>query len=130
MMLKRLIVLAGVVAAVTAFAGSRSFGQERLVVSIVAERFSFTPSQIRVPVGTTVELRVRSEDTMHGFRIVGHEVDVAVPKRRQGEAVVSFDAATVGRYRFECSRLCGAGHNFMRGEIVVFDPADGETDDD
>jgi cytochrome c oxidase subunit 2 len=90
-------------------------------VEIVAERFIFTPSEIRVPVGTTLELRVRSDDTMHGFRIVGANVNVAVPKRRQGEAVVLFDATEVGRYRFECSRLCGAGHNFMRGEIVVVD---------
>ena len=30
-----------------------------------------------------------------------------------------FEAREVGRYEFECSRLCGAGHNFMRGAIVV-----------
>ncbi len=118
-MLGALILTAG------GLSGSRSFGQERIVVSVVAERFTFTPSEIRVPAGSMLELRVRSEDTMHGFRIVGHEVNVAVPKRRQGEAVVLFDAATAGRYRFECSRLCGAGHNFMQGAIVVVDAADG-----
>ena len=123
-MLKQLLVVVGVAVAGAGFSGSRSFGQERLVVSVVAERFSFTPSEIRVPVGTTLELRVRSEDTMHGFRIVGHRVNIAVPKRRQGEAVVMFDATKVGRYRFECSRLCGAGHNFMRGEIVVVTETD------
>ena len=94
-------------------------------MSVVAERFTFTPSEIRVPVGTVLELRLRSNDTMHGFRIVGHGVNVAVPKRRQGEVVVEFDATTVGRYRFECSRLCGAGHNFMRGEIIVVESVDG-----
>ena len=92
------------------------------MVPVLAERFSFTPSEIRVPVGVTLELRVRSDDTMHGFRIAGHGVSVAVPKRRQGEAVVEFDARQAGRYRFECSRLCGAGHQFMHGEIVVVDP--------
>ena len=103
-------------------AGARSFGQERVVVPVLAERFSFTPSEIRVPAGVTLELRIRSDDTMHGFRIGSHGVDVAVPKRRQGEAVVEFDARTVGRYPFECSRLCGAGHPFMGGEIVVVEP--------
>ena len=102
--------------------GARSFGQERVVVPVLAERFSFTPSEIRVPAGVTLELRIRSDDTMHGFRIGSHGVDVAVPKRRQGEAVVEFDARTVGRYPFECSRLCGAGHPFMGGEIVVVEP--------
>tara|TARA_B100001123_G_scaffold229007_1_gene257661 strand:+ start:12385 stop:12777 length:393 start_codon:yes stop_codon:yes gene_type:complete len=93
--------------------------QERQVVEIVAERFSFTPSEIRVPVGTALELRIRSHDTMHGFRIVGRNVNITVPKRRQGEVVVLFEASEAGRFRFECSRLCGAGHNLMQGEIVV-----------
>ncbi len=116
----RLTVLAMVLFVNAGISGSAPAGaQERMVVSVLAERFTFTPSEIRVPVGTTLELRVHSADTMHGFRIVGHSVNVAVPKRRQGEAVVVFDATTVGRYRFECSRLCGAGHNFMRGEIIV-----------
>ena len=96
---------------------------ERRVVRILAERFSFTPSEIRVPRGVLLELRIRSDDTMHGFRIVGRNVNLLVPKRRQGEAVVVFDAAEAGRYEFECSRLCGAGHNFMRGAIVVEGPA-------
>ena len=111
--------------ALLGFTGSRSFGQERQVVSILAERFTFSPSEIRVPAGVTLELRVRSNDTLHGFRIVGEGVNIAVPKRRQGEAVVFFDAAEPGRYRFECSRLCGAGHNFMQGEIVVVEPVAG-----
>ena len=111
--------------ALLGLSGSRSFGQERQVVSILAERFTFSPSEIRVPAGVTLELRVRSNDTMHGFRIVGKGVNIAVPKRRQGEAAVLFDAVRPGRYRFECSRLCGAGHNFMQGEIVVVEPVAG-----
>ena len=110
----------GFVILILAFSSPASV-QERQVVRIVAERFSFTPSQITVPIGTTVELRVRSEDTSHGFRIVGGDVNVVVPKRRQGEAVVVFEATEVGRYRFECSILCGAGHNFMHGAIIVVD---------
>ncbi|MCY4120552.1 MAG: cupredoxin domain-containing protein [Acidobacteria bacterium] len=98
---------------------------ERRIVRMLAERFSFTPSEIRVARGTTLELRIRSDDTMHGFRIVGRNVNLMVPKRRQGEAVVVFEATEVGRYEFECSRLCGAGHNFMRGAIVVEDAAEG-----
>ena len=119
-------VLIGALLLGAAVAAARSAGQERVVVPVLAERFSFTPSEIRVPVGVTLELRVRSDDTMHGFRIAGHGVNVAVPKRRLGEAVVEFDARTAGRYRFECSRLCGAGHQFMHGEIVVVDAEAGD----
>ena len=59
---------------------------DRRVVRMLAERFSFTPSEIRVARGTALELRIRSDDTMHGFRIVGRNVNLLVPKRRQGEA--------------------------------------------
>jgi len=90
-------------------------------VAIVAERFRFTPSEVRVPLGTSLRLRIRSDDTMHGFRIIGKGVNILIPKRRQGEVVVHFEATEAGRFEFECSRLCGAGHNFMRGAIVVLD---------
>ena len=119
---RSLVLLFGVALAGAGLAASRALEPRRLVVPVVAERFSFTPSEIRVPAGVPVELRIRSADTMHGFRIAGRRVNVAVPKRRQGEAVVRLEALAPGRYRFECSRLCGAGHHFMRGEIVVVEP--------
>jgi len=88
-------------------------------VEIRVERFSFTPSQIRIAAGTTVELRIRSEDTNHGFRVIGSDIDIVVPKRGRGTATVRFRAERPGEYVFECSKLCGAGHSFMRGTIVV-----------
>ena len=36
----------------------------------------FTPSEIQVKAGTTLEIRLRSDDTAHGFRIVGTDVDI------------------------------------------------------
>ena len=37
-------------------------------------------------------------------------------------AFIEFTGTTPGRYTFECSRLCGAGHNFMRGVLIVRPP--------
>jgi heme/copper-type cytochrome/quinol oxidase subunit 2 len=88
------------------------------VIEITAERFEFWPSEITIADGEEVELRIRSYDTMHGFRIVGAGTNVMVPKRGKGAAVARF-TARAGRYTFECSRLCGAGHNFMRGVLIV-----------
>jgi cytochrome c oxidase subunit 2 len=92
--------------------------QQAQIVEISAERFSFYPSEIKVKAGTRLEIRLTSEDTMHGFRIVGTDVDVELPKRGRGVAMVMFQPAA-GRYTFECSRLCGAGHSFMRGVIIA-----------
>lgn len=88
------------------------------VVNITAERFSFTPSEIRVTAGTRLEIRLRSDDTAHGFRIIGTDIDIELPKRGRGVATVTFEPKA-GRYTFECSKLCGAGHSFMRGVIIA-----------
>jgi cytochrome c oxidase subunit 2 len=92
--------------------------EEPQVIEIAAERFSFYPSRIEVRAGTLLEFRLTSEDTAHGFHIVDTDVDVEIPKRARGTVAVRFRPEP-GRYTFECSRVCGAGHAFMRGELVV-----------
>lgn len=100
----------------------------RRVVEITAERFEFWPSEIEVDPGEEIEIRITSEDTIHGFRILGTDTNLSVPKRGKGRAVGIFKAGQPGRYTFECSRMCGAGHHFMRGDIVVRErPATGAT---
>ena len=101
-------------------AGSQT---QRRVVRVSAERFAFTPSRIVVDAGEEIELRVSSDDTAHGFRIAGTSVNVVIPKRGRGEMSVTFRAPEPGRYVFECTRMCGAGHHFMRGELLVRDPS-------
>jgi len=89
------------------------------VIEIAAERFSFTPSEFRVKSDAPVEIRLRSDDTDHGFRILGTDIKVIIPKRGKGVATVTFQPPKPGRYVFECSKLCGAGHAFMRGTLIA-----------
>ena len=89
------------------------------VIHVSAERFSFTPSEIRIQAGEEVELRIQSEDTSHGFRLIGTNVSAVVPKRGKGEVSVRVRQDQPGRMTFECTRVCGAGHNFMRGVLIV-----------
>ena len=110
--------LGGVLLAVS-LAAAQASSQDRRVVRILAERFTFTPSQITVKRGTIVEFRLRSDDTNHGFHIVGSNASVIVPKRGRGDATLIFEADAAGQYTFECSKMCGAGHSFMRGSITV-----------
>jgi cytochrome c oxidase subunit 2 len=117
-----LVALTGVVAtegrALPAVALAEAGAQNARVIEIAAERFSFTPSEIRVKAGERLEIRLESDDTAHGFHIVGTDVDIELPKRGRGAATVSFQPKA-GRYTFECSRVCGAGHEFMRGVIIA-----------
>ena len=110
--------VAGVCGAAAATAAGRRQDKAR-VVEITVERFAFSPSEFRVKAGEPVEIRLRSEDTDHGFRILGTDVNVTIPKRGRGVATVTFTAPKPGRYVFECSRLCGAGHSFMRGAVIA-----------
>jgi cytochrome c oxidase subunit II len=89
------------------------------VISISAERFAFSPSRIKLKQGSVVEFVITSEDTDHGFKIPGAGIDAAIPQQGKGELRIRFVAREKGRFPFECSRACGAGHNLMRGLIVV-----------
>jgi len=89
------------------------------VVAISAERFAFSPSKIRLKQGMVVEFVITSEDTDHGFRISAANIDAAIPQQGKGELRIRFVARDKGVFPFECSRACGAGHNLMRGTIVV-----------
>jgi cytochrome c oxidase subunit II len=88
-------------------------------VTVVAERFNFTPSKIKVQQGTRLEITLTSDDTFHGFRIPSANINQIIPARGRGSVKVIFDAKEKGSYPFECSRPCGAGHTMMRGVIIV-----------
>jgi cytochrome c oxidase subunit 2 len=115
--LMRGLAITGVILLCAFAAPARS--QSRRVVEITAERFTFTPSEISVDADEEVELRLKSDDTVHGFRIAGTTVNLAIPKRGRKEVSTTIRLSEPGRYNFECSRMCGAGHNFMRGVLIV-----------
>ena len=94
-------------------------GRKVQKVRVVAERFNFTPSQIKVKQGTLLEITLSSDDTFHGFRIPSANINQIIPARGRGSVKVMFDAKEKGSYPFECSRPCGAGHTMMRGVIIV-----------
>ncbi len=98
---------------------TKSQNSNHKIIKVSVERFAFTPSEITVEKGTVIEFHLTSEDTDHGFRIIGTNVDVSIPKRRRGETVVTYTADTVGRFIIECSRPCGAGHTAMRAMLIV-----------
>ena len=113
------LLVAAIVVGTSAWPSKAAAAQDVQVIEIVAERFRFTPSQIEVEAGTRLAIQLRSEDTIYGFHLAGTDIDLEIPSRG-GEATVMFQPEA-GRYTFECSRLCGAGHPFMRGVIVATD---------
>ena len=105
-----------------ALSGTAARSQSPRVVQVSAERFAFTPSRIVVDAGEEIELHLTSDDTAHGFRIARTNINLTIPKRGRKEAIATIRLTEPGRYEFECSRMCGAGHHFMRGELIVRAP--------
>ena len=114
-----LLALTGILAGSIRTSTGAARKQSAEVIDIQVERFSFTPSEFRVKAGTPVEIRLRSDDTDHGFRILGTDINITIPKRGKGVATVTFVPPGAGTYVFECSKLCGAGHGFMRGTLIA-----------
>ena len=99
--------------------GGQASAQAPRIIRVTAERFAYSPSEIVVDKGTTIEFHLTSDDTDHGFRIVGTDVNAEIPKRRRGETIVKYVADTEGTFVIECSRPCGAGHTAMRATLIV-----------
>jgi cytochrome c oxidase subunit 2 len=94
-------------------------------IKITARRFEFEPKLITVQKGKPVRLLITSTDVQHGFAIEALGVN---KKLKPNEVtVIEFTPNRVGRFPFECSVMCGSGHDEMTGELVVTDEQAGAT---
>jgi cytochrome c oxidase subunit 2 len=78
-------------------------------------------SELVLPVGREVDLRLRSLDVIHGFFIPAMRLKQnAVP----GLVLhVHFTPIAVGIYPILCSQVCGSGHARMQAELRVVSPS-------
>jgi heme/copper-type cytochrome/quinol oxidase subunit 2 len=92
-------------------------GAEPRAIRIVAKRFSYTPSEIRLKKGEAVVLELVSEDRVHGFKLPAFAIRTDI---RPGEvARIPLTPDKVGTFVFACDVFCGDGHDDMTGTVVV-----------
>ena len=91
-----------------------------LTVSMRAEMYVFRPEVIRVPAGKPVTFRLTSADVLHGFQIVGTNVNVTVSPGYVSETRLTFPRA--GEYLVVCNEYCGLAHHLMQGKVIVEEP--------
>jgi cytochrome c oxidase subunit II len=84
---------------------------------VIAHIFSFDPTTIKVPVGSTVTFYATSPDVVHGFFIPDTAVNMMVIPGWVSEDTHTFRKA--GTYLLLCNEYCGAGHHYMYGTIEV-----------
>jgi cytochrome c oxidase subunit 2 len=97
--------------------GVATLADGAVTVSLVAEFYVFRPSVVRVPAGVPVTFRITSPDVLHGFQIVGTNVNLTVSPGYVSQAVATFE--TPGEYLVVCNEYCGLAHHLMQGTVVV-----------
>jgi cytochrome c oxidase subunit II len=87
------------------------------VVVMVGQIWSFTPNEIRVPVGSTVTFVATSRDVIHGLFIPGANVNVMLLPGQVSRVTARFDR--VGEFFTACHEYCGIAHHTMGGKVIV-----------
>ena len=102
-----------------AILGRRAIAQpaEPQVVKVVAQRFHYTPGEIRVKAGRPVVLEFTSLDFVHGFSMPDLNVRADLPPGVVTR--VRLTAQKPGVYEFLCDNFCGDGHEEMHGRMIV-----------
>jgi len=76
---------------------------------------------LHVPVGRPVKLLMTSRDVIHSFYVPAFRAKRDVLPGRYTE--YWFQATAPGHYDIFCAEYCGAGHSYMRGQVIALPPA-------
>ncbi len=90
---------------------------EEYRVYMVARMWTFLPNEIVIPVGAKVTFYITSPDAVHGFQVVGTNVQTMVMPGYISVVSAKFEKA--GAYLIICNEYCGQGHHLMKAKLVV-----------
>jgi heme/copper-type cytochrome/quinol oxidase subunit 2 len=86
-------------------------------IKLYVQEWKWTPSEIRVPLGTKVRIEAFSYDSSRRFDLKAYKLKVALP---QDEPVTfEFVADKAGKFRWKCGRPCGNGCAKLTGTLIV-----------
>jgi len=101
--------------------GLIQLGENHYKAVMTAFVFGFDPPNMEIPVGSTVDFEVTTPDVVHGFSIVGTNVNFMVVPGEVSHVRYTFDKP--GEYLVICNEYCGIGHEYMKTTIVVKEAA-------
>jgi cytochrome c oxidase subunit II len=97
--------------------GVRKIADKEYEVVMTLQIFSFNPTTIEVPKGSTVHFTLTSKDVVHGFQVAGTNINAMVVPGHIQKITQKFDEP--GEYLVLCNEYCGAGHQAMSTTITV-----------
>ncbi len=86
-------------------------------VEILAQKFDFTPDEIKVKKGVPVDLELTTLDRLHGFNVPGLGLRAEIVPGQTTH--VKFTPDKAGRFLFHSDIFCGEGHEDMDAAIIV-----------
>lgn len=95
-------------------------------VRIVAYHPTYAPTTVTVPVDSTITFYLTSGDVIHGFDMVGTNVNAMVIPGQVTSFTVEFDET--GEYDFICNEYCGPQHHIMEGAVEVVSQEEWNSD--
>jgi plastocyanin len=116
-----ILIIAGLFAAIMV---GRRPAQAVEIHALMPEKGGWLPDDLSAEAGVPLNLRLTSDDVMHGFA-VGQQPWPAVDVKpgQMTELSLTFDEP--GTYTYYCTRWCGPNHWRMRGTIEVTDGLNG-----
>ncbi len=126
-----LVVAAGFV--LPAFTTPEAPKPQRRDFNILAHKYAYDPSIIKVNQGDEVHIKFSSRDVTHGFYMEGYDIDAIAEAGKSGIQLrhpsqawafapadeIVFTADKRGKFRYRCSMTCGYMHPFMMGVMLV-----------
>ncbi|MFZ3590535.1 cytochrome c oxidase subunit II [Bacillus sp. DJP31] len=97
--------------------GLKQIGDNEYQLTMVAEAFTFRPSEVEIPKGSKVHFVVTSKDVVHGFALAGTNVNMMIVPGHINSYTQVF--TKTGDYLLLCNEYCGIGHQLMGTKIKV-----------
>lgn len=102
--------------------GLRELAPGKYEAYMTAQVWSFTPNELRIPVGSEVTFYVTARDLQHGFKIAETNINMMILPGQVSTLKAVFEKP--GTYNLICHEYCGAGgptigHHTMYAQIIV-----------
>jgi len=91
--------------------------QGNVTVHMLGEQYAFHPHCIVVPEGVPVTFRATSGDVVHGFQIIGTNVNSMLVPGYVSTFIMTLKG--VGERTMPCHEFCGVGHAAMWARLKV-----------
>ena len=93
-----------------------------VTVRAIGQQYSFVPDCMLVPTDTPITFRATSPDVVHGFLIIGTNINTMLVPGYVSNIAARFSKP--GEHLMPCQEFCGVGHEGMWARVKVIDKAE------